>query len=46
MVTIADTGVSRDLAVTVDTDPGLIPAEMAARLASGLKTLLLRGLDA
>ena len=45
MVTIADTGAPRDLAVTVDTDPGLIPADMAARLASGLETLLLRGLD-
>jgi amino acid adenylation domain-containing protein len=44
-VTIADTGPQRDLAVTVDFDPGLIPADMAARLASGMETLLLRGLD-
>jgi amino acid adenylation domain-containing protein len=45
MVTIASAGPSRDLAVIVDTDPGLIPADMAARLASSLEILLLRGLD-
>ncbi len=45
MVTIADAGPPRDLAVTVDFDPGLIPADMAARLAAGMETLLLRGLD-
>ena len=45
MVTIASTGASRDLAVIVDTDPGLIPADMAARLSSGLENLLLRGLN-
>ena len=44
-VTIADTGPPRDLAVTVDFDPGLIPADMATRLAFGMETLLLRGLD-
>ena len=45
MVTIADTGPMRDLHVTVDTDPGLIPADMAAQLASCVETLLLRGMD-
>jgi amino acid adenylation domain-containing protein len=44
-VTIADTDASGDLAVTVDTDRGLIPTEMAACLASSLEALLLRGLD-
>jgi enterobactin synthetase component F len=44
-VTIADTGLARDLDVSIDTDPGLIPTEMAARLATSLKILLLRGLD-
>jgi enterobactin synthetase component F len=44
-VTIADTGATRDLDVTIDTDPGLITADTAARLASCLKTLLLRGMD-
>ena len=45
MMTIANTGASRDLAVTVDFDPGLIPTEMAASLASSLEILLQRGLD-
>ena len=45
MVTIASTGASRDLVVVIDTDPGLIPADIAARLASNLENLLLRGLD-
>ena len=45
MVTIADTGPTRDLDVTIDTDPGLIPADMAARLASCVETLLLRGME-
>ena len=45
MITIANTGASRDLAVTIDFDPGLIPTEMAACLASSLEILLQRGLD-
>ena len=45
MVTIADTGQPRDLDVTIDTDPGLISAGMAAQLASSVKTLLLRGME-
>jgi amino acid adenylation domain-containing protein len=44
-VTIADTGSTRDLDVSIDTDPGLIPAEMAARLATSLEILLLRGFE-
>jgi len=44
-VTIADTGPTQDLSVTVDTDPGLISAEMASRFASCMETLLLRGMD-
>jgi amino acid adenylation domain-containing protein len=45
MVTLADTGRTRDLEVTIDTDPGLISADIAARLASYLETLLLRGME-
>ncbi len=45
MVTIADTGPTRDLDVTIDTDPGLISADMAARLASCLEILLRRGME-
>ncbi|MFZ2105478.1 MAG: amino acid adenylation domain-containing protein, partial [Roseiarcus sp.] len=45
MVTIADTGPTRDLDVAVDTDPGLISADMAAQLAACVETLLLRGLE-
>jgi hypothetical protein len=45
MVTIADTGLGRDLDVTIDTDPGLIDSETAARLATCLQTLLLQGLE-
>jgi amino acid adenylation domain-containing protein len=45
MVTIADTGLGRDLDVTIDTDPGLISSETAARLATCLETLLLQGLE-
>ncbi len=44
-VTIEDLGLSRDLDVTIDTDPGLIAADMASRLASSIETLLLRGMD-
>lgn len=44
-VTIADTGPGRDLDVSIDTDPGLIPADMAARLATSLEMLLLKGLE-
>lgn len=45
LVTIADTGAEKDLSVTVDFDPGLIPASVAQRLASSLNTLLRRGLE-
>jgi hypothetical protein len=45
MVTIADTGPTRDLNVTIDTDQGLISADVAARFAAYVKTLLLRGLE-
>jgi enterobactin synthetase component F len=45
MVTITDTGAMRDVGVTIDTDPGLITPDMAARLASCVKTLLLRSID-
>jgi enterobactin synthetase component F len=45
LVTVVETGLSRDLDVTVDTDPGLIPADKAAQLASCVETLLLRGMD-
>jgi amino acid adenylation domain-containing protein len=44
IVTIADTGHTRDLDVTVDSDPGLIDAETAARLAACLEILLRQGL--
>jgi amino acid adenylation domain-containing protein len=44
-VTIVDTNLTRDLDVSIDTDPGLISAEMAAQLASCLQTLLRRGMD-
>ena len=44
-VTIADLGPPHDLAVTIDTDPGLIPADMAERLSSAFEILLLRGLE-
>jgi amino acid adenylation domain-containing protein len=44
-VTIADTGCGRDLDVSIDSDPGLVPADMAARLAISLETLLLQGLE-
>ncbi len=45
MVTIADTSPTRDLDVSVDTDPGLINGEMAVRLASCLDTLLTQGME-
>ena len=44
-VTIAETGATRDLDVSIDTDPGLIPADMAARLATCVEILLLRGME-
>ena len=44
-VTIADLGPPHDLAVSIDTDPGLISADVAARLVSVLETLVLRGLE-
>ena len=45
LVRIGDTGLDRDLVVAIDTDPGLIPADVAARLAASLKNLLVHGLD-
>jgi amino acid adenylation domain-containing protein len=45
MVTMVDTGLGRDLDVSIDTDPGLIPTDTAARLAFYVETLLLRGMD-
>ena len=45
LVTIEDFGPPHDLDVTIDTDPGLIAADMASRLASSIETLLLRGMD-
>jgi amino acid adenylation domain-containing protein len=45
LVTISDLGPAHDLAVTVDTDPGLIPPDMAVRLASALEILLVRGME-
>lgn len=44
-VTIADPGPPHDLAVTIDTDPGLIPSEFVAHLATALETLLVRGME-
>ena len=44
-VTIADTSPARDVDVTIDYDPGLIPRDMADRLASCVETLLLRGVE-
>jgi amino acid adenylation domain-containing protein len=45
LVTIEDHGLSRDLDVTIDTDPGLISTDLAARLASTIATLLSHGMD-
>jgi amino acid adenylation domain-containing protein len=45
LVTIADLGPPHDLPVTVDTDPGLVPPEMAVRLASAFEILLVRGME-
>ena len=45
MVTIADTGATRDLDVAIDTDPGLISDDMATHLAECVETLLQRGLE-
>ncbi|MFI4868021.1 MAG: amino acid adenylation domain-containing protein [Steroidobacterales bacterium] len=45
LVTIAATGPMGDFDVTIDTDPGLISADAAARLAACVETLLLRGLQ-
>jgi enterobactin synthetase component F len=45
VVTIADTGDTRDLHVAIDTDPGLISPDQATQLASSIETLLLRGMD-
>ena len=44
-ITIADTGSGRDVDVTIDSDPGLISADLAGQLASCVETLLLQGLD-
>ena len=45
LVTIEDPGLSRDLDVTIDTDPGLISTDTATRLASAIETLLLHGME-
>ncbi len=45
LVTIADWNSAGDLDVSIDTDPGLIDPNMAARLAASLEILLQRGLD-
>jgi amino acid adenylation domain-containing protein len=45
LVTIEDPGPPYDLAVTIDTDPGLISTDLARRLASSIETLLLHGTD-
>jgi len=44
-VTIADTGSTRDIDVSIDSDPGLISTDMAARLAACLEILLRQGMD-
>ena len=44
-VTIADTDPARDIDVSIDSDPGLISADMAARLAACLEILLRQGMD-
>jgi enterobactin synthetase component F len=44
-VTAANTGLDRDIDVTVDFDPGLIHGELAAHMASSIEMLLLSGLD-
>ena len=44
-MTIADAGPTSDLDVSIDTDPGLIPADMTARLAACIETLLLQGME-
>jgi amino acid adenylation domain-containing protein len=43
-VTVENSGSGRDLDVAVDYDQGLIPAELAARLAGSLEILLARGM--
>jgi amino acid adenylation domain-containing protein len=45
VVTIEHTGSAHDIEVSIDTDAGLISADMAARLTVCMETLLLRGLD-
>ena len=45
MVTLEDPGPPHDLAITIDTDPGLVSPDMATRLASSIETLLLHGMD-
>lgn len=44
MVTIADTGAAQDLDVAIDTDPGLISADAAARLAACIEHLFIHGM--
>src|SRR5262249_23085897 len=44
-VTVADTGNARDLDVTIDFDPGLVPEDIAAQLAFCLEELLTGDLD-
>ena len=45
LVAVTDSGLGRELDVTIDTDPGLVPSDMAARLATSLENLLVRGMD-
>ena len=45
LLTIEDPGPPHDVDVAVDTDPGLISAELATRLASTIEALLLHGMD-
>lgn len=44
-MTIADNDSTRDIDVSIDSDPGLISADVAARLAACLEILLRQGVD-
>jgi amino acid adenylation domain-containing protein len=45
LLTIEDPGSPHDVDVNIDTDPGLVSAELATRLASMIEALLLHGMD-
>jgi amino acid adenylation domain-containing protein len=45
LVAVVDSGLERDLDVIIDFDPGLVPTDVAARLAAALESLLVRGMD-